>query len=315
MSRLEIWEADEAQAAALSWPDVYFTPAYGRAIAGWLGQRWLLASWDKTILFPFLLRPIDGETSGYEAASPYGYSGTAAVSELPGPEWELFRKAWRRQAPGLGVVAEFQRLSPFVVDPDRLAAADGGLQIRRHNEIVVVDCRDLDHYWSSATKSVRNRVRRAERAGFRCIITPLTEEDVEDPDGFRSVYEATMDRVEADDAFSFDEDYYLTLVRGLRGAVHLARVVDGDATVAAGIFFVWNRVLHCHLGGARADARTRGATVFRLHEQIRWAHEHGMEQVNLGGGRRPGDSLFSFKASFGGSLLPFSVATADLARG
>jgi hypothetical protein len=319
-SRLRLLEREAARGLSLSWPDIYFTPGYGHALEAWQGWHWRLALWESgPILFPFLMRPVDPEVAGadsrYDAVSPYGYSGTVALADVPAQEWRAFRGSWRRLAPEIGVVGEFQRLSPFFDAHERLTDADPLLDIRRHNHVVVVPCGQLDEYWAAVSGKVRNRVRRARKLGYETVVRPVAAGDLDQSAPFRQIYEGTMQRVDAEQEYFFPDPYYRLLHQELGDALHIAHVFAPDGTVAsAGLLFQWRQTTHFHIAGSTSDGRRDGCNILRLDEQIRWAAETGSKFVNLGGGRTDDDPLFRFKARFGGRHLPFHLATATLDR-
>jgi hypothetical protein len=318
INKLDILDVDTAERLDIEWPDVYFTPAYGRAIAALQGWTWKLATWTAgPIVFPFLMRPIDPTiTDGqqlYDAVSPYGYSGTAALGPTTAGDWKAFRTAWRDAAGGMSIVGEFQRFNPFVDDRAALCSADGSIHARKHNMIVLVRCEDLDNYWASVSGMVRNRVRRATKLGYRAVVSTASKSDLVPCSPFRTLYEQTMKAVNAGDEYMFSNDYYMRLAEHLGDALQICRVVDETGhTVAAGLFFVWNGRAHFHLAGSDRAVRKDGCNILRLDAQIRWASEAGCRLANLGGGRDEDDPLFRFKANFGNDHLPFYVGTAIL---
>src|SRR5690606_22282593 len=80
---VDFLNADEAERAAFDWPDVYFSPGYGRAAATMEDGTWELAVGNRgEFLYPYVKRPIPGSSDGmpqYDIASPYGYAGVWAV--------------------------------------------------------------------------------------------------------------------------------------------------------------------------------------------------------------------------------------------
>jgi Acetyltransferase (GNAT) domain len=313
---LDVLDMDAAERLDVDWPDVYFTPAYGRAVAALHGWTWRLAT-AGPILFPFLMRPIDPMITGgqqfYDAVSPYGYSGTAALGPTTARDWTAFRSAWRDAARDMNIVGEFHRFSPFVDGRAGLCAADGSIHARKHNLIVLVHCEDADNYWESVSGMVRNRVRRASKLGYKAVVSTASQSDVAPASPFRELYEQTMKAVNASDEYVFSDSYYVRLTEHLGDALQICSVVNETGhTVAAGLFFVWNGRAHFHLAGSDRSVRKDGCNILRLDAQIRWASEAGCRFVNLGGGRDEDDPLFRFKANFGSVHLPFHVGTAIL---
>jgi len=89
--------------------------AYSLRIKGSRPLLWRYESGGHTLLYPFLLTPVEiaGQPTGYhDITSIYGYTGPLATSESPAfltPAWQAFDAYASRHK----VVAEFVRFSPF----------------------------------------------------------------------------------------------------------------------------------------------------------------------------------------------------------
>lgn len=315
MGELRVLDAAGAGSLAIEWPDVYFTPEYGRAAE--ISQRgdWRVALWEPgPIVLPFLLRPTPyaEQVPGYsDVVSPYGYAGAWGPEQLPGEEWSRFRSDLRARYAEDGVVSEFLRLSALVPGAQRLLAADHLIVPRHHNDTVLIDLRGgFEQVWANAHASRRNHTRRAQRLGYQCRVERCGSDIASSSSPFRVLYDETMRRRGASDEYFFSDDYFAALVNGLDDSLWLGTVEDTDGlAVAAALFMHSGRRMHQHLSGSNTSGSRSGANVWLRFEAMRTAIDLGCESFHLGGGRTPGDSLFTFKRDFGGTILPFLVTS------
>ena len=313
MSSLRILTVTQAAAAGLPWPDFYFTPGYGHACECSDGGEWRAAVWDEgPILHPFLLRPIPGEPGSFDLSSPYGYPGTWAPPGTPATAWADFRRAFRAWATENGVASEFLRMTSLVPGREALLAADPGLVAREHNQTVAIDTsKGYEAAWDAFESRARTKMRKARNNGLQPRWKRAGPEDVAPGSPFRTLYEANMRRIEASPYYFFSDEYFKRFVEGVE--VHLLEVVAPDGRIAASAMALpFGELSHLHLVGTEDGANTLGIGPYIYDESTRWACERGHRLLHIGGGLKPGDSLFYFKSGFGGVILPYWVGRSVL---
>lgn len=320
MGRLELLSIEEAARRPIPWPDVYFTPRYGAAVEASDHGVWELAIWEPgPIVFPYLKRPIDpkiaGEEARFDVVSPYGYAGTWAPPDLGDSEWRGFRAKLRESLRAAGAVAEFQRLSGLVPGREALLAADPDLKGVHHQDTVAIPlARGYEACWAAAEGRSRTKTRKARRLGYTWSCRQATPQDVARGSTFRTLYEATMRRVDAKPYYLFPDGYYERLQRGLGSILFVVEVSAADGKVgASGLFMDWRPLLHLHLVGNEPWAMGDGAGNLLYDGLVRWACEQGcFERLHVGGGNRPADRLYYFKRGFGGEAVPLWLARSVL---
>jgi GNAT superfamily N-acetyltransferase len=313
MSAFRLLDVSQAQALGLTAPDFYFSPAYGHACECSDGGPWRLALWkDAAILYPFHVRAIPGGDGASDLSSPYGYPGLWADPSLPPEEWRAFRAAFRAWARSSGAVAEFVRFSGLVPGREAALAADPELQGREHNLTVAVDTSaGYEAAWNAFESRARTKVRKARNLGFTAHWRRATEADVLPGGAFRDLYDHTMRRIGASPYYFFSDAYHRRFVTGLE--VHLLEVRSADARIAAAALALpWGELSHLHLVGTEDGANRQGVGPFIYDEAVRWAAERGHRRLHIGGGMKPGDSLFYFKSGFGGLTQPYWIAQSVL---
>jgi hypothetical protein len=226
-----------------------------------------------------------------DAESP-GYAGVLYAGDPhDGPAcFEALRNALSERR----IAALFLRLSPFGHPP----AVAPHLLAFEHPTVYV----PLEHGYAHAFEGAscanhRTKVRRAQKNGFRVVLTEQPEPDA--LDAFRGLYTATMERLSATNEYHYPRGYYTSLARDLGPRIALAYATHDDAPGMhyAVLLLRGDRHAHYHLGARREDVDpTAGNLVFDAAAQ--WAAGHGLAALHLGGGTTPSrdDSLYAFKS-------------------
>lgn len=285
-------------------PDTYFTAGYGRASALTRGGEWHCLRWQDEIVLPYVVNAVDGAV--FDAASPYGYSGIHVAPTCDAQDlarfWKETKEEWRDRR----IVAMFFRFSPL--DPGSLRAAaalDDVVLTRRGDTIAIPVDQGPEVMWRELKSSCRYMIRKAGKAGLTARVRAARPADLAPDAPFRTLYARTMKRVGGADAYLFGDDYYRALSHGLGDGLAIAEVIEpGERVVAASLLFVHRDRVHYHLAGSDAEAAA-GANNVLVWTILSWAAQNGRRWVHLGGGVRPGDSLFWFKESFGGCRVEF----------
>lgn len=146
------------------------------------------------------------------------------------------------------------------------------------------------------TKHCRKRIRQALNKGVTFKVT----EHPTDLSGFRDIYFDTMDRNEASDFYYFDDEYFKACVEHYSDNLLLVEAIFEGQTIAAGMYFTYNKWIHIHLSGTRHEFLSMSPAYVLRYALALWGKEHGYEMIHHGGGRSndPEDSLYLFKEQF-----------------
>lgn len=231
---------------------------------------------------PALADLLDATTPPF--TGPYG-EHAGGVEELALLAGEVDRAFEQRR-----VVAGFSHIHPF--------AAQSGLVAdpRPDREIVWVDTTlDPDELWrTSYSKACRKNVNRAEREGVT-VRAAETEADVAE---LHRIYLATMERNRAHPSYHFGLERFLAIFAEMPANARFALAEHRGRTVAATLYLHDDEDVYSYLGGADHAHQHLRPTNAVVHATIAWAREQGKRRLILGGGYRPGDGIFRFKASF-----------------
>lgn len=296
--------------AAPSW---YFSAPYGKALESQSpGSSWLSVSdEDNGWLLPLVVEPLEG--GGFHASSPYGYAG---IHASPNVSSDRVTASWHSAVEvmrDLDIVSLFLRFAPF--DGYSLARASElqSLDVRHISQTRLVPLADEASMWSSMLGRARTAVRKAQREGLTADISEVDPDTTFSRDApFRQLYDATMERLDARASYRYDDEYYRWLSEG-HDRMRIVTVRDADArAVASSIVLLDREIAHYHLSGSDPDGARMGANNLLIWSMMTWASSRGFTALHLGGGTSPDDSLYRFKAGFGGDALPFAIGSAIL---
>jgi hypothetical protein len=282
--------------------DVYHTREY-QAVENPLarGAPFLFAmgAFGETAVLPILVRAVR-EVPGLEAsdardgASAYGYPGALTSASEPSAPFRLaFQRMLSEALDELGLVSLFLRQSPLY---ETTWLFEGFGEVRCPGRTVLVDLRMPE-------EEIRGGMREAHRRSVRKTeqLDPVFRADpqMEGLDDFTAVYEETMRRNGATEAYFFDRTYFEELKGNLGVGAMLVHVDVGGTTASAALLLAHGKMLHYHLGGTRTDRLETGAARYLLDRVVWWGRSQGFHWYHLGGGvGGREDSLFQFKSGF-----------------
>jgi lipid II:glycine glycyltransferase (peptidoglycan interpeptide bridge formation enzyme) len=107
-----------------------------------------------------------------------------------------------------------------------------------------------------------------------------------------------MERNEALEPYYFDRGYFQAIFEEMPAGARFALAEHEGRVIAATLYLHDADDVYSYLGGADHDHQHLRPTNAVVHDTIRWAREHGKRRLVLGGGYRPDDGIFRFKASF-----------------
>ena len=290
--------------------DVYYRPGYCAAYER-AGHGRAVAVVTVNALFPLLLRPLPFGEEGFDAATPYGYGGvlprrrdTSVTGTVPASDLHQLRD-WCATN---GVVSCLLRLHPLLGGSEQLSEIDeAGVEIRDHGPTTAIDPRGIDP--GTGRLAGMSKGRKADLTIARRELALAWGRDEAALEGFRGVYDSTMERLGAGGFYVFPAEYYRALADRLGERMAVALALKGDEVVGCAIFLADRRFAHYHLSGTSESGRELKAGTLLVHGGAEWAAERGCELLHLGGGTSGADSLFAFKKSFGGETYPYSFAT------
>ncbi len=237
---------------------------------------------------PLFAGKVPGET-WFDLITPYGYGGW--LIEGKGDRAALFA-AYESWCIRHGIVSEFVRFHPVL---DNRASAEGAYETVALGGTIAMDLGSPEEIWENITSKNRNMIRKAQKNGVR-VYNGRYPEIFEK---FREIYNATMDKDEADKYYYFGGEFYESVMQDLAGEAQIFYAVYEEKVIAASIILAAGGRLNYHLSGSVRQYQSLAPTNLILYQAALWGCANGCRTFHLGGGvGSREDSLYAFKAAF-----------------
>ncbi len=249
------------------------------------------------VIYPFLARQINElipfnnfSENLIDITSPYGYGGYLRSSDQV--DMDRFYATFKQYCQENDVVSEFIRFHPILKN---YYYCPKDIKIELWNETVAIDLtKDESEIFMGTNASCRNAIRQAQKND----VIIQHDEHFKYMDDFYDIYIKTMTRVNAQDYYLFPRKWFSDVVRLLAGNLSLFHAYYQDSIIASALQFHSGPFVQGHLAGALYEMRHLRPTNLLYHQIALWAKKRGFRIYHLGGGLKPHDNLFKFKASF-----------------
>lgn len=300
-------EVPREEWARLKVPDAYYTYDYCAlaAIPENDVDRISLLKYttaEGTVYMPILVRRIPG-VPYFDATSPYGYSGPWVEGTANS---NVFFTKYNEWAQTHSIVTTFIRFHPLLENAVGVSGKVVPLEIGPTAQWNTGKGRDL---LGGMSKGHRKALRRAIRLGVTSRVRRSSEALLE----FRTIYEQSMRRVNANAYYLFPDKYW----------EHLSNLTEPEPlqfdacyegkTVASVLALRFGQYLHVHLSGTTDVGRTLGAAMVCRYAAAQWAQQNHVSWIHSGGGvGGTSSSLLDWKRKFDveSPLATFMVAEA-----
>lgn len=282
--------------------DFYHLPEYvaldaqqidGEAIC-WMGE-----TQEGKVWIPLIKRQIpDRVAKGkeyYDLTSPYGYPGILLESPLsPDCLNEIISK-YQDDAARENYITSFLRMNPL--SNPYIWRQDDLIQQKYHGFTISVPLDlSIDEIRSNYSSNHRQDIRQLKEKGFKFSL-----DDQQYYQDFLSIYEESMDRLDASDYYYFSKNYFDQIFDILGDNVHLVVITDPDEkeVAAGGLFTDFNDVIQSHLSATKSAYMSHAPSKLMFDGIIEWAAGLSHKWLHLGGGvNSRKDSLYRFKKGF-----------------
>ena len=258
---------------------------------------------DILIALPLLLRPIEN-TNYFDFTSIYGYGGPLSKNVKENFDNSDFISEIQAYFKSKNIVSVFSRLHPYFETQQCILKNFGN--ITPLGKVVNIDVTiPLEESRRVYQKSLKNQVNKLRRT---CNVRKATtKEDVLE---FVDIYHENMQRLNANNNYFFEPEYFLSFIEqtDFKTDIMLVEELETQKIIAGSMFVKTKGMVQFHLSGTRTDyLRLRPSKLF-LDEMRVEATEENFDYFNLGGGLgSKEDSLFEFKSSFSKDFRNFEV--------
>ena len=286
--------------------EFYQKPYYLRKEADLIGGdfTYFIFEEDSQVMsLPLLKRRIDSDRKEpeFDLSSPYGYPGFLSTKN----DLNFIQRGFNHfcdLARKEGFVSSFIRLNPFY--NNILLQESATIHQQIHGSVVSVDLKDsYNSIFSSYSSNHRRDVRKLKKTDYKII-----EGNLEDLSSFISIYNETMDRLEANDNYYFERDYYENLFRNEEGYIDLIFALDENHyPVSTALFLRNEKLIEYHLG-ATLTKNIKDAPIKMIFDYVIEKYSNSNLELNMGGGvGSQSDSLYKFKSGFSPLNRKFST--------
>lgn len=228
------------------------------------------------------------ERKYYDFATPYGYGGWLIEGDRTEDLFNSYN-AWLQKN---GIICEFVRFHPMVKNHEKCMDYYEVIQL---GEVVHMDLSSSELIWENIISKNRNMIRKALKNNIR-IFNGRFPEIYEK---FRTIYNGTMDKDDAEAYYYFKSDFYVSILNDLPHNAQVFWAEKDEQVIAASIMLAANKKMNYHLSGSIREFSSFAPTNLLLYEAALWGNANGYKSLYLGGGVGSGeDSLFKFKRAF-----------------
>lgn len=239
----------------------------------------------------------------YDSVTPYGYGGVLFEGDTSDANLKAFWNAYVQKMKEESIVCNFVRYHPVLANAVPMKAVSEVIDL---GKTVAFHLDSPEVIWQNIVPKNRNMIRKAEKNGIEIHHAA----DMDLFKDFVQIYNATMDKDNAEEYYYFGEEFYKSIHEDLNGHYEMFYATYKGKIIAMSIMLFANKQMHYHLSGSVLEYRNLAPSNLLLYKAALWGCEQGYKTLHLGGGVGSGeDNLYKFKAAFNReSDFQFSIA-------
>lgn len=239
----------------------------------------------------------------YDSITPYGYGGVLFEGDTSKANIKAFWDAYVQKMKEENIVCNFVRYHPVLANAVPMKEVSDVIDL---GKTVAFHLDSPEVIWQNIVPKNRNMIRKAEKNGIEIHHAA----DMALFKDFMQIYNATMDKDNAEEYYYFGEEFYKSIHEDLGGHYEMFYATYEGQIIAMSIMLFANKQMHYHLSGSVLEYRNLAPSNLLLYKAALWGCEHGYKTFHLGGGVGSGeDNLYKFKAAFNReSDYQFSIA-------
>ncbi len=239
----------------------------------------------------------------YDSITPYGYGGFLLEGDESEENIKSLWKPYVEKMKSENIVDNFVRYHPVLANAIPMKVCSDVIDL---GKTVSMDLSSEDVIWKNIHSKNRNMIRKAEKNG----IVIKHGQGLELFDDFIKIYNATMDKDNAEPYYYFKPEFYKSIHEDLKDNYEMFWAEYEGKIIAMSIMIFANGRLNYHLSGSDLQYRNLAPSNLLLYKAAMWGMEKGMKTFHLGGGVGSGeDNLYKFKIAFNRfSDCQFSIA-------
>lgn len=279
--------------------DLYFNPNYAKVYKDIDGNSdtFVFECEYGKVVNTFILRMVQWEIEGqtyFDIVTPYGYGGPIAenVTDIK-KLLNAYKTAFEKYCREKNIICEFIRFHLF----DNVDVRENyyGETLHLLDNVVVDTTGDFEtKIWMNYEYKVRKNVKKALKNNLQIVI----ERNLNNLDGFLSIYNDTMDRNNAESYYYFDRNYFENIAKFLPKNFMYFHVFKDSKIVSTELVLCSDDYAYSFLGGTFTEYYEFRPNDFLKNEIIKWCNQTGRKKFILGGGYHKEDGIYKYKRSF-----------------
>ena len=239
----------------------------------------------------------------FDSITPYGYGGFLLEGDTSEENVKALWAAYVDRMKEENIVDNFVRYHPVLANAVPMKTCSDVIDL---GKTVAMDLTSEEVIWKNIHSKNRNMIRKAEKNG----IVIKHGQGLELFDDFIKIYNATMDKDNAEAYYYFKPEFYKSIHEDLKDNYEMFWAEYEGKIIAMSIIIFANGRLNYHLSGSDLQYRNLAPSNLLLYKAAMWGMEKGMNTFHLGGGVGSGeDNLYKFKIAFNRfSDCQFSIA-------
>ncbi len=228
----------------------------------------------------------------YDSVTPYGYGGVLFDGDTSEANLQAFGKAYVEKMMEEGIIDNFVRYHPVLANAVPMKKISTVIDL---GKTIAFDLSSPDVIWENIISKNRNMIRKAEKNGIEI----KHGKDLELFKDFMRIYNATMEKDNAEEYYFFGDAFYESIHNDLNNNYEMFYALLNGEIIAMSIMLFGNKQMHYHLSGSMIEYRNLAPSNLLLYKAALWGCEQGYKTFHLGGGVGSGeDNLYKFKAAF-----------------
>lgn len=228
----------------------------------------------------------------FDITTPYGYGGFLLDGKINETNVDKLSNEYTQVCDKQGIISEFVRFHPVLNYCDYLNQL---YNISNLGKTISMELKTPGQIWKDVTSKNRNVIRKALKSGVKIF----WGRDEKLYDDFKKMYDATMDRDNAESYYYFKKPFYDSVTYDLKYNSMMFYAAYKGKTIAMSIILQANNKLNYHLSASNNSYKHLAPTNLLLYEAACWGCENGFNTFHLGGGLgSKEDNLYKFKKAF-----------------
>lgn len=281
-----------------NYPDIYFTPEYGKACQYSDDSIWELCQY-KDLIYVYLKKEFIFENIiYYDLITPYGYSGYYFKNQ---ETYDEFIPLFREEAKKRNYITEVIRQNPYL-----------NINITKYYDTILsrktlgINLKNFESFEDYLNQTHRDNKRGYNIALKNNLLFKIEEFNNENLLKFLEIYNLTMTNLNSTNYYYFDKEYYQSLFK-IKECLFFANIYHNEKLIASCIMFKYKNLLHYHLGGSYLEYRNLRPNNLIHCSIIKYGIENKFDLYHLGGGLKDNDSLYDFKNKIGDKAFEYTI--------